>query len=345
MIYRSFHFQKCIAAFLVTCIIVNGLSSFYTGSFYASETDETALLPGGTFSENWEDYKGDLETFVYGAIEDLLAFRYDVFPGDAELEDGTVISGICYTDYSECYTDESETEVCIKAGMIPYYGEEKIPEEEFEKGIVLENIEYEDENTTFILSMQSAPFKEHCVIYGKYLTYGVGDDGKVEYEAVDYVRGECDESLGALYSYDEQRFVFDNEVGQYLDVSVMTDSLSAGIDYDALKKEIDHVLETQDKNFSSMHIASYVSISQEAVKSYFLSLQQETFFGYDVKDLIKASRNIDVDECIQITENGLNYVDYTRTAGKSASALTKWLVGTGCVIAIAVGIVGSRVFF
>ena len=127
MIYRSFHFQKCIAAFLVTCIIVNGLSSFYTGSFYASETDETALLPGGTFSENWEDYKGDLETFVYGAIEALLAFRYDVFPGDAELEDGTVISGICYTDYSECYTDESETEVCIKAGMIPYYGEEKVP--------------------------------------------------------------------------------------------------------------------------------------------------------------------------------------------------------------------------
>ena len=343
----NYRFHKLIAVLLIIGMSLNGAMLFGDSYLLASElsqSDTESILPNGVFSDNWEDYKGDLETFVYGAIEDLLAFRYDVFPGDVELEDGTVISGICYTDYSECYTDEDETETYIMAGMIPYYGEEEIPEEEFEKGLILRNVDYEDDNTKFVLSMQSAPFKEHCVIYGKYLTYGVGENGQIEYDAEEYVQGRYDKSLGSLYSYDDKRFIFDNDVGNYVDVSVNADSLYAGIDFDALDEEIERILETQDKNFASMDIASYVQISKEAVTSYLLSLQQETFFGYDVQELIEASKNIDANECIQITESGLNYIDYTRTAGKSASTLTKWLVGTGCAVAAAVGVVGAVVF-
>ncbi len=147
-------------------------------------------------SDNWEDYVGDVETFVYGLLVSELSYRYDVFPAYVELLDGTYVSGIAYTDYSECYVNEDETHCYFMAGILPYYGEEEIPQMDFDSGLVIHNADFEDDETSFILKYASDTFTEHCVVYNQYVKYGVDENGKIDYEKEVYEPGKCDETLG-----------------------------------------------------------------------------------------------------------------------------------------------------
>ena len=69
----------------------------------------------GPISLEWEDYKGDLETFVYGLLINQLRYEYDTFQAYVDLPDGVTVCGIAYTDYEECYTDEEEKEYFFQA--------------------------------------------------------------------------------------------------------------------------------------------------------------------------------------------------------------------------------------
>ncbi len=287
-----------------------------------------------------EDYVGDLETFVYGLIVNELGYGYDVFPAYVELSDGSEIYGIGYSDYSECYEDESGNDVTFLAGFIPYYGEYTIPNEDFDAGLTVYDMEYESEEFSFILAYQSDSYTNHCVIYGQYLHYGIGENGQVTYWSKNYVKGTCDEDLGSLYSYDESRYVFENNVGGY--VTISGTSLYSQIDYDELEKEINAILETQDTNFVSYDIESAACFAQEAIEAYLLSMQEETFLGYDVATLIEESKKLDPLECYRITSDGLVTLDIEEYQSKEET-LVKWLVGTACVIVAAVGIVASMV--
>lgn len=293
-------------------------------------------------STDWEDYYGDFETFVYGLLANELKYKYDVFPAYVELQDGTLVYGIGYTDYSECYTNEDESNVVFQAGMIPYYGETIIPDEDFNNGISLYDVEYQDDTYGFVLAYESDEFKEHCVIYNKYLKYGVDSNGKVFYETSEFSREECDTEIGSLYSFDENKYLYDTEFGIYTPISGT--SLSTEIDYDELEKEINEILDTQDSNFASVSVETYAYIAQESIQSYLLSMQEETFLGYDVDYLVELAEEIDPTECYRITSDGLMAVDLQNNAGNEATTLVKWLVGTGTVIATAVGMVGAVVF-
>ncbi len=293
-------------------------------------------------STNWEDYVGDFETFVYGLLVNELKHKYDVFSAYVNLEDGTPVYGIAYTDYSECYSNEDETEAVFKAGFIPYYGETDIPDDEFDNGIQLYDCEFQDDSTSFILAYESDAFTEHCVVFEKYLKYGVDDFGHIYYETQDYEQGKCDESLGSLYSFDEEKYLYDTDLGEYTPISGT--SLSTMIDYDAFEKAINEVLEQQDFNFASVDIKTYAYFAQEAIQSYLLSLQVETFLGYDVDYLVQLAGELDPTECYRITSDGLLVVDMDEDITNEATTLVKWLVGTGCVIVTAVGIVGAMVF-
>ena len=107
---------------------------------------------------------------------------------------------------------------------------------------------------------------EHCVVWGQYLKYGIDEHGEITYSTEEYKRGSCDESLGALYSYDLSRFVFDPVVGNYVYVTGST--LNEMIDYDELESEINRILDEQDFNFSSVDVQTSVYFAQEAVTSY-----------------------------------------------------------------------------
>lgn len=291
-------------------------------------------------SFDWADYVGDIETFVYGLLSNQLSYKYDVFPAYVELSNGLSVQGIAYTDYSECYVNEDESLRCFEAGMIPYYGEIPIPQEEFDLGLALYDIDNVDEETSFVLSYAPEACLFHCVAFGKYIKYGVAQNGCVFYEAEEYLRENCDEALGSLYSYDDESFLYDVDMGDYVNIS--GDSLYAHIDYEELEKSVNEILSQQDINFASVDVEHCVYFAQEAVTSYLLSMQEETFLGYNVSELVKAAEKLDPLECYRLTADGLQILEL-ENGGAQENDLAKWLVGSVCVVAIAVGMVGTMV--
>ena len=304
----------------------------------ASQTEYQPLM----LSTNWEDYVGDVETFIYGLLTYQLESSYDVFPAYVELSDGTEIYGLAYSDFSECYTTEDETQAYFSAGFLTFLEEDPIPSEEFERGLVVHNIDYEDGSTQFILKYTTDEFAEHCVVFGQYVKYGANASGQIFYTTEEYVRGQCDESLGSLYSYDESRYVMDLAFGEYTPISGV--SLTSQIDYNQLEAEINRILETQEVNYAQVDIETNLYFAQEAVASYLLSLQEETFCGYSVDALIESAQGLDPMECLQLSPKGVLTIDVDELPGEGATPLAKWLVGTTCIIVTAVGLVGSTVF-
>jgi len=290
-------------------------------------------------STNWEDYVGDIETFVYGLIINELGYKYDVFPASVELLNGFSVYGIAYTDYEECFTNEDESISYFAVGFIPGIGELSIPEEDFHAGLCVENLDYYDDTTQFVLKYQSEPFSEHCVVYNQYVTYGVNVNGQLYYETAEYERGNCNEELGSLYSFDESQYVYDVEIGEYVYISGQP--LATQIDYALLEVEINKILETQDVNFATVDIETSVNFAQEAVTNYLLSLQVESFLGYGVKSLVETASALDPMECYRVTSEGLITIDLEYA---TEDEIARWLVGTACVITVAVGMVGSVVF-
>ena len=289
-------------------------------------------------STDWRDYVGDLDTFVYGLLGAEYRLKYDVFDACIELADGTEIYGLGYTDYNGVF--ESDDKTYFPAGFISLIGEESIPAEEADEGLEIIDLNTED-SYGFVYAYDTDSYIEHCVIWNQYLKYGVNEEGTITYESCEYVKGECDEELGALYSYDENKYLFDPNVGDYKYISGA--SLYENIDYSDLEAEVNRILEEQDINFSDVDIQTSVHIAQEAVNSFFLSMQEETFMGYNVKDLIAAADEIDPMECIRLTPDGMIIIDTQKPEEDSPSALVKWITGISCGIVV-VGCVAMDIF-
>ena len=329
--------RRSITTFLMLSILLTSVP-FSAVARAENTTEGGTMAPQvDSYSVDWEDYVGDLETFVYGLIVNELNYTHDTFAARVELLDGSSVYGIAYTDYSECYATDDESEYCFEAGFIPFIGELTIPQEDFDEGLIVNNLDYQDESASFILAYGSEAFSNHCVIYGQYLKYGVDNNGQIFYTASNYVSGECDKSLGSLYSYDEGRFVYAVNVGNYTGVSGV--SLNSQIDFDELASIVSETLKTQDRNFATVDVVSCCYIAQEAITSYLLSLQEETFLGYKVSDLVEAAEKLDPLECYRITADGLETLQFEHEG--DATTLTKWLVGTGCVVVTAVALVGA----
>lgn len=289
-------------------------------------------------SDNWEDYVGYLDVFVYGLIATDLANNFDVFPAEVVLEDGREICGIAYTDYTECYTDDAERNGYVSAGFISSIGDDGITQEEFDSGLVIDNLEVPDVNFSYLMSYRSEPFTSHCVVFGQYLTYGIDEVGRIFYENELYQKGKCNEELGALYSYDESRFLFNPNVGNFLPLT--GESLTGSIDYTVIEKEINDILTEQDKNFVTVDTDQCIAIAQEAVTSYLLSMQEETFLGYDVDTLVELAEELDPRECFRVTNEGL-IVLTVEPELREASSLMKWLVGTSTSVVFVVASIGA----
>ena len=304
--------------------------------------EDIEQLGSSFISTDWHDYVGDLETFVYGLLITKLEYIYDIFPAYVQLSSGYYVYGLAYTDYSECYTNDDETKVYFTSGFLPFAGELEIPQEDFDTGLYLNNLEYQDEETFFVWKYKSEQFLEHCVVYGTYLQYGVDIYGYITYNAIPFDREKCDTSLGSLYSYDESRYLYDVDFGEYIPISGIT--LSETFDYKEFEKEVNAFIEEQNANWVSYDVQTVAYNSQEAVEAYLLSLQEETFLGCSVEQLIEATKDLDPLQCFRVTPEGLSIIDLEEMPPEGPSALAKWLVGSACSIVIGVGIVGSMVF-
>ena len=305
-----------------TTAIANEITEQIQSGMLQTETNETN-------SEQIEAQSA--EQFVYYKLFNDYALAYDTFDAILYLPDGTEVSGIGYCNYSSYYEREDGNGGFFPAGFIADYGK-TVPKDEAETGLIIENLDFSDVTYQYVYAYDTDAYTEHCVVNGQYIKYGVDQNGALSCEATDYTRGQCDESLGALYSYDEGRFLFDPDMGNY--VPINGTSLFETIDYTQIEAEINRIIEEQNKNFSQQDIVSAAYVAQEAVISYFLSMQEETFLGCKVADLIDAASELDPTECIRITPNGYVIIDVDNNPPEGKEAVAKWTVGICCGIAV-----------
>jgi len=288
----------------------------------------------------WESYLGNIDAFVYALLYNELSTSYTVFNGVITLPDGTEVYGLGYTDYtSYLQRVDNNKKGYFPAGFIGYIGEPAIPADETDNAIIIQDVDNDNIQYPYVFAYNPEPFMEHCVIWNEYLRYGVGDDGCITYKAEPFDKEKCDLSLGALYSYDDQKYLYDPDVGNA--VKVTGTSLVDNIDYDELEAEINRILEEQDYNFSEADVKSIVYESKDAIDSYWLQHQNETFMGFKVKDLIEISQQLDPMECIQFTSDGMVTVDMNAAPPKEPEAYVKWITGICCGAAIAAGVACS----
>lgn len=290
-------------------------------------------------SLDYKDYIGDIETFVYGLMINQLKYLYNVFPACVYVSEGYFVYGLAYTDFLECYTNEDETIEYYYSGFLPFNGELEVSDEDFNSGLYIHDLEYEDPSIKFIWKYKSGSFIDHCVVYDSYVKYGISENGAIFYEEMKYSKECVDVSIGSLYFYDDSRYLYDTNFGEYLPIGGI--SLYEKIDYVKYEEEINAYIEEQSKNFKEFDVVSAAHNSQSAVKAFLLSLQEETFLGYDVKQLVTLVENLNPMECYRITADGLSVIDIQENPEEGASALTKWLVGTGCVVVTIAGIICS----
>lgn len=276
------------------------------------------------------DYAGDIDAFVYGLIVSEYELCYNVFSAAAELPDGEMVYGIAYTDYAERY-DSDDGMIFFPAGFISLIGEPTIPDNALDNGLEIIDLESENPEYGFVLAYDTEPYTEHCVIWDQYLQYGVDDNGQIVYKAVHDGDDVYDESIGSLYSYDKGEYILNYEVGEYKPLT--GESLSGQLNYEDIEAEMNRLIEEQNKHFSDVEIETIVAEAPEYLESALLSMQTETFMGYQVSELIELAKTIDANECITITPDGI-VIDIKNEIPKSPNALTKWMVGISCGILV-----------
>ena len=299
-----------------------------------SENSEDSLDENETTGEansdnNQNEFDGDIIGFARNLLISEYELVYEVFHAEVALSDGTLLEGMAYTDFASYYERDDGLGGYFPAGCISFESY-KIPEEELEKGLEIYDVDYEDDEFGFVYTITTDPFLEHFVIDNQYVKYGVDDNGAFTCSFVDFSREICDESLGALYSYDEERYLYNPDVGNYQPITGA--SLVSEIDYEELEKEINSILEKQDELFLEIDVETQIAFAQECVKSYLLSLQEETFLGCKTADLLEELKKLDPKECIRITPDGAMVMDIDSTLPTEPTALTKWLVGAACII-------------
>ena len=298
---------------------------------------ENTDIEGKLFGLDYEYYVNNTETNVYALLKNELSILYHTFSAKLVLSNGDEILGIAFTDFQNPYVNEETETICFPTGFICAIDEPAIPLEEYELGLEIVDLECEESNDCkFIYTHTMEAFSRHSVFLGKYVRYGVNDEGAIWFDETEYTRGYCDESLGALYSYDEGRFVYDPGVGEY--VPITGESISQCIDYVALEAEVNRILREQDYNFSSTDVTTAINISQIAVIDYLMSMSEETFMGYNVSDLINIAKELDPSTCIETTPSGLVVVNIAEAPPEEPTELVKWMTGICCGVAIVGGV-------
>lgn len=334
--------------------IVILLSSLTACNVFDKNTDinvvsEEYWLPDEGITARKPKFENLSTSSVTDALRDLaisllatdLSFHYHVFDAYIELS-GRRISGICFTTLTEMSQNE-EGNIGFLSGFIPFESDLVLSEKQISDGIPIHPGDENNEHR-FYWTYLAEPQQGHFVKEKQYVRYGVDGHGAFyvnsqRITAQKPARAICDTSIGSLYSYDENRWIYLCDFGNYLSVS--GSPLHDVLDFSTLAEELNVILATQGKNYFSSEVLTSVYYSHNALTSYLLSLQTETFLNYNVEELLSLIKEIDPMECIRISADGLVVVELSPEPPASASALCKWLVGAACAIAIVASVSGS----
>ncbi len=171
---------------------------------------------------------------------------------------------------------------------------------------------------------------DHFVYQGCYVSYYQQSPMRIVYTVANNKTENYDFTLGSLYDYDHERFIYDSSIlGEYRAHSAV--SLFSETDYQELEAQMQMISDSQTINGYYVSEFRIVYISPESVQAYIDSEEEDTFFGYGTRELTEA---FGYGTALMYTESGFQSAKI-REENESynwKSFLTK--VGIGCGILI-----------
>lgn len=164
----------------------------------------------------------------------------------------------------------------------------------------------------------------HFVYQNKYIIYNLEADGVVRYFEKDNTRENYNLSLGSLYDYDTDTYIYDESIyGDYK--SHEGEALLGTVDYNKLEEELQKQVEFQKQAGYNVEEFKIVYISPEALQAYIDSEEEATFFGYNVDELtetfglgtalVYTEEGFKTSEIIQPSEDGYNWKSFLIKCG------------------------------
>lgn len=321
-------------------------------------------IPSRPDENDFSNYElNTTENFVYNLIYSDLSKEYDTFIGYVPLrttQDSTNLTpaslnetiteeayGITYVDYEDGYIDETG-KTYFSAGFISFPNEPVITQANINAGLEIVSLEEEtNEEFSYVYTYNTEDIHMHCVIDNKYVKYDIVD-GVLQYTEEPYAEGmDVDDSRGNIYNYDIDEYVYVIEEIDYVPVAGV--SLFEQCDYQAIIDEVNRILVNQEINLTYSEIQSYIAQSQEALNSYILGLQEETFLGIPTVDLVNAVKQLDPMQHLQIKTNAdgtttIEIIEVTKLATLWEKICTTVICSCAVVGGITLSILGTPVF-
>ncbi len=246
----------------------------------------------------------DDEAFLYSIIIlDMFSFGYNAFPATATLHDGRVLYGIAYSDYgTECLHEDTNI-TYIGAGFIAACGQPEITEDLIKQGIVIKssNNETDSSGNLFMLTQADSYGPKHYVADNKYIVYSV-DGTQIHYSVAEATEENYNAEIGAVYSYDEGRIVYDPLLGTFANAHAT--SLNTLLDPVIAENEYNRYIAEQTANGFTVDTMNFVYISRAALEAYCLNGQDESLLGIDVQEFYDMERTVGPNEYYTVDADG-----------------------------------------
>ena len=268
-----------------------------------------------------------VQSMVYNAIQaDFLSVGFSASIGFAFLKENkdNAIPGIYYyCDDVDAYADEDLSScgfVEIISEQSPQMGTINAEDLVF---VVDSSLSKAEKTYVYDYDYEGiGPY--HFVYQNKYIIYNQETDGVVRYFEKDNIRENYDLSLGSLYNYDTDTYIYDESIyGDYK--SHEGESLLGTTDYNKLEEELQKQIELQNEAGYNVEEYQIVYISPEAVQAYIDSEEEATFFGYNVSEiteefglgtaLVYTEEGFKSSEIINPTQDGYNWKSFLIKCG------------------------------
>ena len=206
-----------------------------------------------------------------------------------------------YDDEIKMFSDDTMTAVGfveITDNKSKFYAPDK------EESMIYVSDVYNETQTTDMICVYNYESigSYHFVYKGKYVTYYQQTPMRVVYEIHDNEKINYDLSLGSLYDYDANKYLYDESIfGEYQTHSGV--ELFGKEDYEKLEENLKQLSNQQLANGYIVNEFNIVYISPEAIQAYLLSDEKDTFFGYSVDELSAA---FGAGTALTYTENGFS---------------------------------------
>lgn len=175
----------------------------------------------------------------------------------------------------------------------------------------------------------------HFVYQNQYVIYYQLDSTTVRYETYENHRDNYDLTLGSLYDFDNDTYIYDAGLFDGYETH-SAEELFSEEDYAELQKELQLISEAQEKNGYYVEEINIVYISPESIQAYLESEEEDTFFGFSVAEL---ESSLGAGTALVYTEEGFETAEYFEANSEDynwKSFLTKVGIGAGIILVGAV---------